>query len=120
MAFQNEIRTETLGPISAMPLPTPIQINHLNSFLQGYNPDDSKTLVSGFTHGFSLHFSGFINQTEGKNLTSALAHQNVVTQKLSKELVAGRIAGPFHAMPFHPFRVSPLGSCLKSLLVNFD
>jgi hypothetical protein len=42
-------------------------------------------------------------------LTLALAHQNIVTQKLSKELVAGRIAGPFHVMPFHPFRVSPLG-----------
>jgi hypothetical protein len=28
----------------------------------------------------------------------ALAHQNIVTQKLSKELVAGRIAGPFHAV----------------------
>jgi hypothetical protein len=94
-----------------MPLPTPLQINHLNSFLQGYNPDDSKTLVSGFTHGFSLHFNGsFINQNEGTNLTSALAHQNVVTQKLSKELVAGRIAGPFHAMPFHPFSSFPLGS----------
>ena len=39
-----------------MPLPTPIQINHLNSFLQGYNPDDSKTFVSGFTHRFSLHY----------------------------------------------------------------
>ena len=42
-------------------------------------------------------------------MTWALAHQNVVSQKLSKELVAGRIAGPFHAMPFHPFRVSPMG-----------
>ena len=66
MAYKNEIKTEMLGPISAMPLPTPMQINHLDSFLQGYNPDDGKTLASGFTHGFSLHFNGFINQTRVK------------------------------------------------------
>ena len=29
--------------------------------------------------------------------------------KIKKELDAGRIAGPFRARPFHPFRVSPLG-----------
>ena len=73
-----------LGPISAILLPTPIQINHLHSFLHGYNPNDSKTLVSGFTHSYSLCFNGFINQNEGKHLTSALAHENVVTQKQSK------------------------------------
>jgi hypothetical protein len=42
-------------------------------------------------------------------LPSALNNQSAVDQKLSKELAAGRLAGPFIAAPLHPFRVSPLG-----------
>jgi hypothetical protein len=42
-------------------------------------------------------------------LPSALNNQSAVDQKLSKELAAGRLAGPFIAAPFHPFRVSPFG-----------
>ena len=38
-----------------------------------------------------------------------LNNQIAVDQKLAKELPAGRLAGPFIAAPFHPFRVSPLG-----------
>ena len=33
-----------------------------------------------------------------------------VNDKLSKELEAGKIAGPFDAPPFETFRVSPLDS----------
>ena len=42
-------------------------------------------------------------------MPSALNNQIAVDQKLAKELAAGRLAGPFIAAPFHPFRVSPLG-----------
>lgn len=42
-------------------------------------------------------------------MPSALNNQSAVDQKLSKELAAGRLAGPFIAAPFHPFRVSPFG-----------
>lgn len=33
----------------------------------------------------------------------------MVDTKITKELEAGRLAGPFQVRPFHPFRVSPLG-----------
>lgn len=57
----------------------------------------------------ALYFNGNINPKQGINLPSALANATVVDQKLSKELTARRIVGPFAAPPFHPFRVSPLG-----------
>ena len=75
----------------------------------GYNPLFTKTLISGFSYGFHLHFHGSVICNESRNLPSALANSNVVDQKLSKELAACRIAGPFPTAPFHPFRVSPLG-----------
>ena len=75
----------------------------------GYNPLFTKTLISGFSYGFHLHFHGSVSCNESRNLPSALANSNVVDQKLSKELAACRIAGPFPTAPFHPFRVSPLG-----------
>ena len=44
-----------------------------------------------------------------QNLKSAKDNPTSVTEKLSKELTAGRIVGPFDVPPFDPFRVSPLG-----------
>ena len=55
---------------------------------------------------------------EGKNLSSALANPTVVDKKLTKELSALRLAGPFTATPFHPFRVSLLG--LDNWRISFD
>ena len=39
-----------------------------------------------------------------------------MTEKLSKELTACRIVGPFDVPPFDPFRVSPLGIIPKRLI----
>ena len=44
-----------------------------------------------------------------QNLKSAKDNPTSVPEKLSKELTAGRIVGPFDVPPFDPFRVSPLG-----------
>jgi hypothetical protein len=55
-------------------LPTPINLNRLEPYLNGYFADIISTLVSGFTNGFELHFSGVVNTHEGKNLPSALAN----------------------------------------------
>lgn len=44
-----------------------------------------------------------------KNLPSANKAPDIVRQKITKELEAGRVAGPFQTVPFTDFRVSPLG-----------
>ena len=65
--------------------------------------------MSGFSHGFPLHFEGDYVSFEAKNLVSANQLPDVVDLKLHKEISAGRIAGPFQKPPFPTFRVSPLG-----------
>ena len=66
-------------------------------------------LYSGFKFGFSLHFEGTRTSFFANNLISAQQNPDIVSAKLSKELAAGRLAGPFECPPFPKFRVSPLG-----------
>ena len=80
-------------------LPTPINLNRHEPYLNGYFADIISTLVSGFTNGFALHFSGVVNTQEGKNLPSALANPTVVDQKLAKELLA---CGAFYCRAISP------------------
>ena len=42
-------------------------------------------------------------------MLSAEQHPNVVDRYLAKEVLAQRVAGPFTHIPFHNFRVSPIG-----------
>lgn len=54
--------------LSQVLLPTPINLNRLEPYLEGYFSDIISTLVSGFKTGFALHFFGVVNTQEGKNL----------------------------------------------------
>lgn len=47
------------------------------------------------------------------NLKSTLENPASVNDKLSKELTAGRIVGPFNFLPFDPFKISPLSTAPK-------
>lgn len=66
-------------------------------------------LSKGFREGFPLHYESIRVSSDATNLLSVLDNPEVVDAKLNKECEAGRLAGPFHHVPFHPFRVSPLG-----------
>ena len=90
-------------------LPTPVKLSPLINLLSGYEQTIFNQLIYGFSFGFSLHFDGETRFLESKNLSSALEHPSIVDMKLTKELVAFRVAGPFAAPPFHSFCVSPLG-----------
>lgn len=63
----------------------------------------------GFKFGFPLHFEGSRTSYFAKNLLSAQQNPEIVSAKLSKELAANRLAGPFDQPPFDNCRVSPLG-----------
>jgi hypothetical protein len=52
-------------------------------------------------------------------LISANENPGVVGAKLGKEIVAGRIVGPFSHPPFFNFRVSPLGVVPKKIPGEF-
>ena len=56
---------------------------------------------------------------EAPNLLSAIQNPEVVSAKLSKELDAHRLAGPFSSPPFPIFRISPLGLVPKKVEGEF-
>lgn len=93
------------GQLPVSPLPTPIRFDRFAFFLDGYPLDKFNYLMSGFKFGFSLHFEGLKQSFEANNFE----HLDVVHKKLTKELDAHRLAGPFSAPPFSNFRISPLG-----------
>ena len=90
-------------------LPTPVMVDRLSFFLSGYTPSIAEHLVSGFTFGFSIHHEGQRISSHSQNLMSALHNPDMVDVKIEKELLAGRLSGPFEMPPLSPFRVSPLG-----------
>ena len=96
-------------PLQNRELPTPIQTDKLKPLLDGYDVGLTSILCNGFRFGFSLHFEGSRKSFFAHNLLSARKNPEIVDAKLSKELAANRLAGPFDAPPFANFRVSPLG-----------
>ncbi len=95
-------------------LPTPVKLSSLIKFL-----DSVKFLISGFSHGFRLHFQGPRQPLNSKNLSSAVQNPQVVDKKLEQELAANRLAGPFTIPPFQSFCVSPLGLVPKKVPGDF-
>ena len=90
-------------------LPTHVIVERLDFFLSGYNHSIAVFLSSGFREGFPLHYEGDPGSSDANNLISATENPDVVDAKISKELKAGHLAGPFQTRPFFPFRISPLG-----------
>lgn len=72
-------------------------------------------MIKGFLHGFSIQYFGSVVAMRSPNLKSALDNPASVNDKLSKELTAGRIVGPFDVPPFDTFRTSPLGIVPKKI-----
>ena len=70
-------------------------------------------LVNGFTHGFSIGYTGPPLVHRPTNLSSAYDHPNVITSHVSAECTLGHTAGPFSSPPFHPFNINPLGATPK-------
>ena len=66
-------------------------------------------MVSNFTKGCSIKASVSSPPPLPRNHKSALRNPGLVSEKIQKELAAGRLAGPFLVPPFPKFIVSPLG-----------
>ncbi len=82
----------------------PIDVDKLDTWLEGYDLTERKYLVSGFRHGFHIPQTNPPCQTDThmhKKHASATQNLDIVDQKLQKELLAGRIAGPFQR-PWRP------------------
>ena len=90
-------------------IPTPVNWQKLNHWLDGYPHDDKTFLITGFREGFRIGHPGSKQAQDSPNLKTALQQKEFVSQKISSELNAGRLGGPFKTKPFQNFVVSPLG-----------
>ena len=77
--------------------------------MAAYDKTCSEFIINGFRQGFSLCYDGPYKKYRCKNLKSACENPTVVWEKINKEIIAGRVAGPFSLPPFENFRVSPIG-----------
>jgi hypothetical protein len=88
-----------------------------------YDSEKMEYLVSGFRDGFRLRLdrpvgaiatAQYWERAKGvRNHQSALDHPRIVEEKLTKEIRAGRMLGPFPAPVFPRYCVSPLGLTKK-------
>ena len=88
---------------------TPINLVALERELAFYDSVDRDCILDGFRNGFSLQYSGPYVATDTKNLKSAYELPNIVQEKIDKEVIEGRVAGPFPERPFDNLRISPIG-----------
>ena len=94
-------------------LPTSVNISVLQFYLHNYDRNERKFILSVFSEGFSVSCDKSTYNLECKNLLSANQQPGIVKDKICKELVADRFAGPFLSPLFDIFTVSPLGLCPK-------
>ena len=98
---------------------TPVKVNRLTHYLSGYPYAKRQYLLNGFTNGFSIQCLLSPSHLESPNLKSAVDNPSAVNAKLTKEIDAGRIAGPFEFPPFPQFIISPLGLVPKKTPSEF-
>ena len=96
-------------------LPTPVKYSKLDMYLNGYNKVFRNYLVSGFKNGFSLQNESFTSNDSDKVLSSAKLRPDIVDKKLHKELLSGRLSGPFDISPYSDPVFSPLGLVPKKM-----
>ena len=96
--------------LSQLTPPTPIDINNFASFLQGH-PDPTKVnhLLTGFSQGFKIGYSGPRTPKEYSNLPCANTNPSIIDKNMLKEVTLGHTAGPFRIPPFSNLQVYPIG-----------
>jgi hypothetical protein len=97
--------------VSKISVSTPINVDRLESELENH-PDKefTKYLISGVRHGFDTGFKYLpTNSLQCKNLRSATANHQCVSELIGSEVDKGYLSGPFNEIPFFPYRVNPIG-----------
>ena len=96
---------------------TPINVDQFEKLLHKTNyPHDKTTfLVDGFTHGFSLEYTGPMNRKDrSRNIPFTVGDKYDLWEKVMKEVKLGRFAGPFKEIPFENYVQSPVGLVPKA------
>ena len=101
---------DTPNYLSQLTPPTPIDIHKFASYLQGH-PDHTTVnhLLTGFSQGFKIGYSGPRAPKEYSNLPCANINPSIIDKNVLKEVTLGHTAGPFHIPPFSNLQVYPIG-----------
>ena len=113
------LANQPLRPALSRPLSTPIKVDKLQAYLDGYPFRSRQYLIDGFRFGFSIDNVGPRSNCSSTNLLSAITNPKVVDEKLDKEIQLGRIVSPFDNQPFPVFHISPLGVIPKKVPGEF-
>ncbi|KAL9977625.1 hypothetical protein ACROYT_G015051 [Oculina patagonica] len=101
--------------LSQLSPPTPINIPKLESYLHDHpNQSFVQYLLSGFSHGFKIGYSGPRAPQEFPNLPSAKENPSIIDKNMLKEVSLGHTAGPFLSPLFQTFKFTPLGLSLRN------
>ena len=93
-------------------LPTPVKVDILCRYLDGFDQEQYIYLKEGFSKGFSLGTVGVIPPSLSRNhisVSQSVDILNFVENKLNKEINLGRIKGPYQSPPLPNFKCFPLG-----------
>ena len=117
MDFDSQIPRQTASLDQLMQLGrTPVKVERLSEFLNFYpNRKNAQILLHGFLNGFKVNYDGPRVSNDCNNLISARDHESQLEETKLKEVVAGRIAGPFNHKPFVNLRLSPIGLVPKKM-----
>ena len=108
--YSQVMRMPLALPITSHSITTPLDANLLQDLLQPHHcPDLVTQLVSSMRFGFRIGYTGPRLPLQAPNLSSAYLHPAVIDKALEKEILAGRVAGPFSHPPFPNLRCSGLG-----------
>ena len=88
---------------------TPIKVETFKKWLLGFPKKELQFLLDGFTYGFKIPFQGERKYRIYENFISVKQNMKTLTDKITNEVLAGRVAGPFQSPPFTNIQISPLG-----------
>ena len=89
---KNSADSKTLAQVVPMqtrntdPLPTPVRIDRLAKYLEGYEDKLKDYIIRGFEEGFSVESNVKFSSKEPRNLKSAYLNPKVIDDKLKKKL----------------------------------
>ena len=86
----------------------------LDRLLEGYDEAKRANMVDGFTNGFSIGCVLPRAGDSGRNLPSCDMKPEQVERYIEKEMGMGRLIGPYDAVPFEMWKISPVGLVPKA------
>ena len=91
---------------------TPVNVEELSKLcrVSGYDMTKTCFLERGFTNRFHIGYRGNPHRESGAdNLPFKVGNKTILWNKLMKEVMERRVAGPFREVPFENFMQSPIG-----------